>query len=93
MSQYTAIGLANAQAGDPPGTWGTMLNTLLGWVGIQRGPMTATQVVAMTYEEIADLCEVTLGADGSSPADFFYVNERAFIVSALTPPPAEPVTP
>ena len=89
MSQYTDIGIVNAKAGDPPGTWGTMLNTLLGWVGIQRGPMTAAQVAAMDYEEIADLCEVTLGADGSSPSDFFYVNERAFIVAALTPPPVE----
>jgi len=86
MSQYTDTGIANAQAGDPPGVWGTMLNTLLGWVGIQRGPMTTAQVVAMDYKEIADLCEVTLGADGSSPSDFFYVAERSMIAAALSAP-------
>ena len=91
MSQYTAQGIASAQAGVAPGAFGRALNTLLGWAGINHdpNPYTVAQVQAMTYEEIADLCGVTLGADGSSPADFFYVNERAFIVNALTPPPVE----
>jgi hypothetical protein len=64
-----------------------MLNTLLGWVGIQRGPMIPAQVAAMGYEEVAALCEVTLGPNGESPADFFYINERAYIACALTPVP------
>ena len=92
MSQYTQQGIASAQAGQAPGAFGSALNTLLGWVGVSRAPVpyTVAQVQAMGYEEIADLCGVTLGSDGSSPEDFFYVNERAYIVSALTPPPAVP---
>jgi hypothetical protein len=45
--------------------------------------LTAAQVRAMPYAGIAALCGVSLGANGESPADFFYVAEAAGIAAAL----------
>ncbi len=45
--------------------------------------LTCTEVAAMGYSKIAELSDVELGPNGESPADFFYVQVRAFVVAEL----------
>ena len=45
--------------------------------------LTSVQVAAMGYSLIAELAEVELGPNGESPADFFYVQVRTYVVNAL----------
>ena len=49
----------------------------------QTQGLTAAQVAAMGYSLIAELAEVELGPNGESPADFFYVQVRTYVVNAL----------
>ena len=50
----------------------------------QAQGLTSVQVAAMGYSLIAELAEVELGPNGESPADFFYVQVRTYVVNALT---------
>ena len=49
----------------------------------QTQELLSTEVAVMGYSLIAELAEVELGPNGESPADFFYVQVRAFVVNAL----------
>ena len=49
----------------------------------QAHGLTSVQVAAMGYSLIAELAEVELGPNGESPADFFYVQVRTYVVNAL----------
>jgi hypothetical protein len=53
--------------------------------------LTPADVRLLNYQAVASLCGLTLGQPGdTSPADFFYIQERAVIAIALQPPPAAP---
>jgi hypothetical protein len=45
--------------------------------------LASTAVSTMTYEQISALCGITLGPNGESPEDFFYVAEANQIVASL----------
>src|SRR3990167_5553160 len=47
------------------------------------GGLTATAAANLTYQGVADLCGVTIQPDGSSPADFFFVPIRQYLISTL----------
>ncbi len=49
----------------------------------QADNLTSTQVAGMGYADIADLAGVTLGPNGGSPSDFYYVQVRNAVVTAL----------
>lgn len=49
----------------------------------RKQALTAEQVAAQGYPDIAALAGVKLGGDGSSPAKFFYVHVRRHVVRTL----------
>ena len=49
----------------------------------QTQELLSTEVAVMGYSLIAELAEVELGPNGESPADFFYVQVRTYVVNAL----------
>ena len=57
----------------------------------QDQELTSATVAAMGYSLIAELAEVELGPNGESPADFFYVQVRTYVVNALTEAEAEAI--
>jgi hypothetical protein len=53
--------------------------------------LTPADARLLNYQAVASLCGLTLGQPGdTSPADFFYIQERAVIAIALQPPPVLP---
>jgi hypothetical protein len=53
--------------------------------------LTPADVRLLNYQAVASLCGIALGQPGdTSPADFFYTQERAVIAVALEPPPVLP---
>jgi len=51
--------------------------------------LTAADVAAMGYADIAALAGVTIEKNGNSPADFFYVAVRRKVINVLEPEEAE----
>jgi len=50
---------------------------------VQRRKLTLQTASTLEYEDVAGLAGVKIGADGSSPADFFWRGVRGYVVAQL----------
>ena len=51
------------------------------------------QVLQLTYEQVANYCNVTIGPNGESPMDFFYVVIRKQVNNMMATPPSINIEP